>query len=329
MIRDKEQIMGFWLNEPAILDNDKIRHGIINLAESGYGIIRLMLRNSNFTHRSPEVVNAVAVAVETGHKHNVKIVYDSEPHQMVGRDMGCSYPDATGSRLVCTEVQLLDGHFKLHVQAPACVAKHPIYDKVEAAFIEHNGTVIKLDKFKYDFIWEKNMYEDGNTAYKHDFRAHANVKYRRHVQLSGKLEDHQEGKLIVYSNFKDIELTDFASSGSKAYYRDLVDCFKHIALDGFCWDEPAYAGDWTNYRYGAGFAEYFEKLNGYALKDKLYLLDNKELSHEAIKVRMDYYHTLNEAMFESQKDFIEYAEKSIREKTDQWNSSHLAGRGRS
>jgi hypothetical protein len=308
MPRNKEQIMGFWLNEPAILDHEKIRRGVSELAEAGYGIIRIMLRNSNFSHRSPEVVAAVAVAVETAHRGGVKVVYDSEPHRMIASDMGGEFPDGIGSRLVRAEAQLIDGWFKLHVTCPNCMAEHPIFTCVEAAFIEIDGETRPLKNFTYELAWEKSTYDDGHTVYQQDYRDNSNIAMKRHVQLSGCLPEFPAGRLIVYANFRDNEQVDFAADGFKAYYRDLVDRFRDVPLDGVCWDEPAISGDWTHYRYGDAFAEFFEKCNGYQLMDRLYLLDAQDLTPEAVAVRLDYYRSLNEALFEAQKDFIGYAE---------------------
>ncbi len=300
--------MGFWLNEPAILDHDKIRRGIGELAQAGYGIVRIMLRNSNFPHRSPEVVAAVAVAVQTAHQAGVKVVFDSEPHHMVARDMGGEFPDAVGCRLVKVEAQLVDGYFKLHVPIANHMADHPVFDRVEAAFLEADGQTVLLEDFDYDFVWEISAFADGHTVHKQDYVPGAAMARSRHVQLSGRLAAHPKGRLTVYARFRDNELVDFASEGFRAYYRDLVDRFRDVPLDGVCWDEPAIGGDWTNYRYGDAFADFFQKRNGYALKDRLHLLDSGSLTPETVAVRLDYYHTLNETLFQAQKDFFEYAE---------------------
>jgi hypothetical protein len=309
MLRNNDQIMGYWLNEPAILDHEKIRQGVAQLAEAGYGIIRIMHRNSDFTHRSPEVVAAVTVAVKTAHQLGVRVVYDSEPHNLVGRDMGTQFPEALGSHLVRAEAQLVDGYFKLHVADPKCLAERSIFKRVEAAFLESDGQIVPLDDFDYDFIWEKSTCDDGHTVHNKDYVAGTNIVMRRHVQLSGQLHKYPSGRLIVYVNFRDNELVDFAAPGFKAYYHDLIDCFRDAHLDGVCWDEPAIGGLWSQYRYGDALADFFEKRNGYLLKDRLYLLDSQNLTPEAITVRLDYYNTLNEALFEAQKDFFEYAEQ--------------------
>ena len=53
------QSMGYWLNEPTILRPERFDGAIRELSEAGYSFLRVMLRATNFTHRSPEVVAAI------------------------------------------------------------------------------------------------------------------------------------------------------------------------------------------------------------------------------------------------------------------------------
>ncbi|MFA6292444.1 MAG: hypothetical protein WC637_11715, partial [Victivallales bacterium] len=75
------------------------------------------------------------------------------------------------------------------------------------------------------------------------------------------------------------------------------------------WDEPAIDGDWGSYRYGNAFAAAFEKINGYKLSDKLIFLDEAGMSREAVKVRLDYYRTLNEGLAQAQANLNAKAQK--------------------
>jgi len=65
-----DQSFGYWLNEPAILDHRRIIAAMADLAVSGYGIVR----QTNFAHRSPEVVAAVACATTAAHEHGMRMV---------------------------------------------------------------------------------------------------------------------------------------------------------------------------------------------------------------------------------------------------------------
>jgi hypothetical protein len=305
-LRNKEQIMGFWLNEPVLRDPERIRRGIRDLAQEGYGIVRLIHRNSNYTHRCPEMVHAVAVAVETAHQVGMRVVFDAEPHPMVAQDMGGQFPEAIGNRLVKVETRLLSGYFKLHVPCPSGTL---VFNRVENAFLEIDGDITPLDNFEYELVWEVAAADNGHTVDRQDYVPGGSTARRRHVQLSGRLADHPQGRLVVYVNFHDTTLIDFASDGCQAYYRDLLNQYQDVPLDGVFWDEPAVGGDWSNYRYGDAFAEAFAKRNGYRLKDRLYLLDSGQLTPEASAVRLDYYRTLNESLFDAQKDFYEHAEQ--------------------
>lgn len=55
--------MGIWINEPVFHDPQRIDRAVETLADTGFGIVRLFLRNCNFTHRSPETVSLVERAV--------------------------------------------------------------------------------------------------------------------------------------------------------------------------------------------------------------------------------------------------------------------------
>ena len=89
----------------------------------------------------------------------------------------------------------------------------------------------------------------------------------------------------------------------------LLEAYRDIPLDGVGWDEPAVDGNWQTYRYGDAFAAAFERLNGYRLRDKLNLLDAPGAAPESVKVRLDYYRTLNEGLAQAQANLITKARK--------------------
>ncbi len=304
MRKSNDQIMGYWLNEPAILNPQLMVDAIADLAGCGYDIIRVMLRNTNYHHRHPAVVNAMKIAAEAAHRHGLKIVYDAEPHRLATQDMGAEFPDAVASRLVMASAELVNGEFCLHVACDDFYADMPIFKQVEAAFVIDGKTAFKIDDFAYDLTWEVTTLDDGHTRQRQDYLDHTKFKMSRHLQLSGRLNDFSHGKLVIYCNCLDVGLADFAAAGFQEYYRQLADCFREVALDGVCWDEPGVGGNWRNYRYGDAFAEYFKQRCGYRLSDRLYLLDLPELSSESVKVRIDYYDTLNESLFAAQQSFI-------------------------
>ncbi|HEY3377240.1 MAG TPA: hypothetical protein VGL77_07055, partial [Armatimonadota bacterium] len=61
---------------------------------------------------------------------------------------------------------------------------------------------------------------------------------------------------------------------------------------------------WDAYYYSAGIAAAFERLHGYSLRESLYLLDAPGHTPAHIKVRLDYYHTLNEGIFQAQAQLV-------------------------
>ncbi len=300
--------MGYWLNEPAVQDTGLIRKAMEDLGRNGYGIVRFMLRNTNFCHRSPKVVEAMRVAVEAGHAHGLKVVLDSEPHRdPVARDMGREFPEAMSTRLLCVRTRIVNGTFRLRMIAPHTDAQMSIFDGVEVAFLRRDGGMEKIANLSYDLSWEVSHF-DTDRCLEQNYEFGRPVRHQRIGKLTGKLDAPEGTELTAYTRVRDIGLVDFWSEGFRKYYEMLLECYRDIPLDGVCWDEPGVGGDWWNYRYGQGFAAAFEKIKGYRLADKIWMLDEPGMTAEAARVRLDYYHMLNEGLALAQKSFIEKAQ---------------------
>jgi len=306
MKRQKEQSLGVWLNETLIPYPDKMDRAVHDIARSGFGIIRLFLRNTNYTHRSPQVIKAVARMVKAGHAERLQVAIDCEPHNLVIHDMGNMFADAIGIRLVRAEARVVDGRFVIHVPPPSTEGSQPDFLGVESAFFFQDGKPMKKIKtLSYDLNLEDARYNNGFTR---RWDCHAEGRPYGHCVrdccLMGQLEAGTNGRLVVYARFLDTRLSDFWSPSFWRYYDMVLDCYRDIPLDGIGWDEPGVSGNWQTYRYGKSFAEAFIKRNGYSLADKLYLLDEGGFSSETAKVRMDYYETLNEGLFEAQRRMV-------------------------
>jgi hypothetical protein len=300
--RKRAQIMGYWLNEPGILEPERVRKAMKDLAHDGYGLVRIMLRNTNFNHRSPEVINAVRIGVEEAHKHGMKMAMDAEPHRdPVGRDYGQSFPEATATRLKKGVTKVVNGTFLFRVRAPDTDAQMPIFDGIEASFARTKDGVKKID-LPLNLSWEVTSYDDRCLEQNYEFGRQ--LQHGRMCKLTGSVDLPEGTELITYVRVRDIRVTDFWHEGFKAYFDSVLECYKDIPLDGFGWDEPALGGDWTNYRYGTGFKAAFEKMKGYKLVDKLWLLDEPGVTPESLKVRLDYYHVLNEGTARAQENLI-------------------------
>lgn len=307
--RNKEQSMGIWLSESLVLHPDKIEKAVQHIAGEGYGIIRTVLRNTNLTHRSPQTIAAVKRMVDTAHALGVRVALDCEPHgEPLARDMGEMFPDAISTRLVRAEARLVNGNFVVHVTPPKTVGVRPDFLDVEAAFLFQDGLPVqKIPALKYKLRCESEAYDTGFTRIEYTYSEGRPRNHSFNIALSGNLAEVNEGTLVIYARFSDTQLVDFCSPWFRKYYEILLNGYRDIALDGVGWDEPAIAGDWENYRYGQGFAEAFEARCGYALADKLYLLDEEGVTPESAKVRMDYYDTLNAGVVEAQAHMIAHA----------------------
>ena len=292
--------MGIWINEPMFRDPERIDRAVESLADSGYGIVRLFLRNSSFTHRSPEMVATVERAVNKAHARGLRAILDCEPHNIVANDMGRQYPDAMGCKLVRVEAGVSDGHWLLKAVTPRGAAAGELtYDGIEVAVLHADGSSRKVH-LDGAVRQEKHAYKNGGIHREMNYADGVQISLDKTIELRGELPGISKGRLVAYFRFSSHALPDFWADGLQHYFEDLLECYRHIPLDGVGWDEPAISGDWNSYLYGKAFAAAFEKLNGYQLADKLPLLDEEGMSGEAAKVRLDYYRTLNEGVARAQ-----------------------------
>lgn len=307
-LRNHEQSMGIWINEPMFRDPATMDKAVDTLADSGFGLIRLFLRNSNFSFYSPEFVGLVECAVEKAHQRGVKVVLDCEPHALACAEMGRKYPDAMGCKLVRGVSKVCDGHWLLRIDAPRGDGAVLCFDGIEAAFLRVHGVVRKVD-LDFKMRLEPHHYPNGGIHREENYREGVTVTRSKAIELRGEIQGVTDGVLAAYVRFTSRTLADFWSDGFKRYFDGLLECYRHIPLDGVGWDEPAVDGDWNSYRYGAAFAGAFERLNGYKLSDRLNLLDRAGMSGETAKVRLDYYRTLNEGVTRAQAHLNDTARK--------------------
>ena len=302
-MRNHEQSFGYWLNEPAILDHQRIIAAMADLGASGYGIVRVIVRQSNFGHCSPEVIAAVACATNAAHRHGMRLVLDCEPHALVARDLGRAFPQAMGQRLFHGSGPLRAGTFRVDFQLPTMDGL--VFDHLAAAATSGaDGVLRAVPVPAYELVWETTMGLDGIADERQDYVAGRTFAMRRHLRISGRITGVPDGSITLYACFREHTLVDFAAPEVRQWYRGLIADYAHIPLDGLCWDEPAIAGDWQSYRYGNAFARRFAELNGYHLSSRLHLLDAPGLSADAVRVRLDYYRTLNETLAEAQAALI-------------------------
>lgn len=304
-LRNKHQSMGIWMSETLLSRPEKIEIATRQLAQAGYGVVRLFLRGTNFSHRSARVVDAVRRSVAVAHSQNMRAVLDCEPHSdPLMHDMGNLFPEAAAVHVVRAQAQVVDGHFSLHIPAPPASSYRPDFLGVEAAFIQQDGSIRKLDPFDYQHRVVVESYENGFITDTSVYTEGRPARMWPHTHIDGRLKDVRDGALIVYARFCATRSIDFWAEGTRKYYDMLLECYRGIPLDGVGWDEPATDGDWNRYLYGNATAAAFERLNGYSLTDKWYLLDEPGVSPEAAGVRMDYYRTLNEGLFDAQRHTI-------------------------
>lgn len=299
--------MGLWLNESLILNLEKIDAAVLDLAQSGYGIIRVMLRNTNFNHRSPQVVEAVGRIVKKAHEHKVKVALDCEPHkEPLAHDMGSLFPDAIGYRVAKVEATLMGGRFDGHLFVPpGSESRGCDYMGVEAAFLEVGGVCERIDsKLSFSHRVVVEPYRDGFSTNSNTYQEGRPGNHRLCLHMSGDVAGFESGRLIIYAKFFDPRAIDFWSDKVRTYYDMVLESYRGVPLDGLGWDEPTILADWEHYLSGNAFAAAFERINGYKMSDNWALLEDKKITAESIRPRLDYYRTLNEGIFDAQRHFF-------------------------
>jgi len=302
--------MGLWLNEGIIGQPAKLEVAVNDLANSGYGIIRTMLRNTNFNHRSKPVIEAVAHIVKVAHSKGVCVVLDCEPHaEPIAEDMGELFPHAIGVRIVRAEAPVVNGKFTLHIPMPSTSGTRADFRGLEGAWLVQAGSRRKIDDLVFQHRVVQDPYSNGFTTATHKYTEGRQMTHQACTHIFGKLSDSSQGQLVVYARFFDSGIMDLWSEDFTTYYDQLLECYRDIPLDGVGWDEPAIGGNWQNYLWGDATAAAFERLNGYALKDRWADLDISATNPASLRVRLDYYRTRNEAVFETQKRLFAKAEQ--------------------
>ncbi len=300
---------GYWVKEPTIMDPARADKTIIEMAQKGYDVARIFLRSSNFGFHSPEYVKAVAHIVDIAHKHGLKAVMDCEPHsQIAGRDMGIMFPDKMAQRIVALKSRVTNGHFQARCQPPSLCCPHAPRPASVGAWLKCDGKIGKIPEFDCHVQFEQEFYGTGFAErYVEYSPSRAPVEAAHWYHFSGRLESNINGEIIMFYAFEDYSFIDLWSEACRQYYSMVVEAHKETPLDGFSWDEPGAQGNWNSYKWGRASSKAFEKMHGYKLEDKIYLLEEFDLTAEAVKVKQDYYYTMNEGLFAAQKHIVELA----------------------
>lgn len=302
--RALHQSFGYGVKEPSIQNPELALEGLRELAKQGYDLVRVFLRGSNFEWRSPEYISLIAKMTDEAHRLGMKIALDCEPHtQIAGREIGKEAPDGMASRMVRASTQLVSGRFAMRFPSRHGAQPNP---RLEAAFVRHGGAVVKLPALAFGVNFEQEFYDTGFAERYVEYSPNrAPIEARHYFHLHGRLDSLTEGELIVYVSFDDEKLIDFWSEATRNFYASVVECFKDIPIDGIGWDEPGCEVGWECYRWGNASAEAFARINGYDLREKLWLLDEPQITPEAVTVKLDYYRTLNEGVFQAQRHLCE------------------------
>jgi len=190
------QSFGYWVKEPSIQNPQLAVEGVRELARQGYELVRVMLRGTNFTFRSPEYVAVIAWMTEEAHRLGLKIVLDCEPHsQIAGREMGRKFPGGMGRRLYQAAGPLVAGRFKLRIKAPHGAPPLP---RLEAAFVRQGGMLTKLAALPFDVDFEQEFCDTGFAERYVDYTpSRAPVTPQHFFHVRGRLPENQEGELAA------------------------------------------------------------------------------------------------------------------------------------
>ena len=286
MTMEKKQVAGFivspdWIEKPSLSERY-----VREMSEHGYGAAVLFVRHQKRSVFNEDVRNAVGEITRLCHEHGLRVILDTDPFFWTA-EFAESHPETALHIIGSVDALSVNGSFEFKAPHPGEERYSPyIFSSVAAVFMQDGESYRRLSDDEITYEW-MSMYQG--------------------VLIKGSMKGGYSGKLVFYVVFKTFGLTDLSHPVYLEGQRQLLSLYKGIPLDGFGWDEPGKYVPQAYYKTGESFPEFFRKINGYELADKLIYLDHCDNTPEAVKVRCDYYRTLSEMNFIAQKEHNDYA----------------------
>lgn len=270
--------------------------------KGGFGLVIGFVRHMRQTVASASVRNAVVSTTEHCHRLGLRFALDMDwahwADEFVERQ-----PEMTLWNIRRGEGFCVDGKFTVDIPYPGSGIEE--FAEVSAAYgVNENGKTVLLNPGEYDFRRDSfnSQYPvpslDDDRAYDYH-RPGKGAHYTLKLSGSGA---RRFSRVVFYVAFMGYKHVDVAHPAYLEAQRKLLLSYKDIPLDGVNWDEPGKGGNLRGYKAGAGFLSFFEKRNGYDLRNRMISMDQGS-SKEDLNTRRDYYDTLNEMNHLAQSEF--------------------------
>lgn len=282
----KKQIAGGYLSPEWVLNPSLSEPYIKQCAAAGFFAYILFVRHMRQTVRDDRVRKAVGKVVQICHRHGIKLILDTDPTHWA-EDLILLHPAAALWRIIPMETSAFHGRIRAEIKKHAKIAS---FQGILALYRVNNGAYQRM-------ATDRSSLELQGAS-------HNGFSLRLTLPKS------YTGPVRMYAAVSESNLLDHASPKYLEAQKKLLDMYSGIPLDGLAWDEPGKGhGSLVEFRAGEGFFDFFRKVKGYDLRQKLVYLDKYDGTPEAVKVRCDYYSALSEMHFNAQRDHNEYAKK--------------------
>lgn len=285
-----KQVAGFllcpdWANNPSLSDEY-----ITEMAIHGYCAAILFIRHMHKTVWDQKVHDCVKHMTEHAHHQGIKFILDTD-HKWWGQEFVEDCPEAIMKVFGSYSTTASDGEFEFRADYPR-LEGICIIDDVVALFLKENGEYRQVANDSFTYEWQNyGLPKPG-------------------VLVRGKLNNGFSGELQAYVSFRSTAFVDVANPKYLQRQKELLDFYQDVPLDGFGWDEPGKGmGQLDYFKAGDAFLELFKTTNGYDLTPRLICLDYVDDDPETVKVRCDYYRTLNDMNLTAQQQHNDYARK--------------------
>ena len=161
-------------------------------------------------------------------------------------------------------------------------------------------------------VFAFNRNADGTVGDIREITQTANLYHgvpSREIEVHGEVDAELDGwEVIAFPRFR-TNFFDYSSKASWPIWKDFMDeLFQRIEnISGVAWDEPGFYTEFGKFPAGERIFERFREHSGYDIRDELpwLLLDSSDMRH--VRVRTDYYRTLNRIIVESMQSNLDLA----------------------
>jgi hypothetical protein len=284
-----KQVAGFILSPDWVYDPQLALPYLKEMADHGYVVAVCFVRSMRWTVCDAPVHDCIKQLAVIAHQLSMQFVLDTD-HAFWDAPFVESHPDAVMLVYGSAETTAHDGIFTVSVANPPTWEGTCVLDDLVAIYCPDGAGYQHIPATEIEWTWQ-------NCA-----------KPVQGVQVRGRLSDTYNGPLVAYIAFRMWGQADLAHPASLEAQRQLIAQYRDVALDGFGWDEPAKGMGHPGYfKAGRGFLELFRRENGYELLPNLIYLDHLSDTAQAVRIRSDYYRTLNTMNLQAQEEHNRYA----------------------